>query len=291
MGELSALTSAAFWASASVIYAHYVKNISAIILNFAKGILAVLFIYIAVLILPQYSFGNIKTDGIIILLVAGSLGIGLGDSFYFVSLRFIGARLSLLIQLSSPPLAAMFAFILYEEKISFVAVSGIFITLLGISWVLTEKNENVIKKVDLLKGILFSAFASVSSALGIVYAHNAMQVHTQDPMVAAFYRLMGGNLVLIVLIFFRLSKTSYSNLFKKRTFSFIALASFFGTFISIWLQQVALQKIPAGIAQTLFSTSPLFVIPISVFMGERITPRSVLGVLFSIVGIYILFVN
>ena len=291
MGQISALISAFFWASSSVIYARYVKNISAIILNLTKGVLAASFIFIILFFMQDSSLTAIKVNGIFILMIAGLLGIGLGDTFYFMSLRHIGARLSLLIQLSSPPLAALFSFVLYNEKISFLAIFGIFITLLGISWVLTEKTNIETDKSNRLKGIIFSVIASICSAFGIVYAHNAMQFHTQDPMVAAFYRLMGGNFVLLVMLFFRLSKPSFQNLFKRRTFFLVTLASFFGTFISIWLQQIALKNIPAGVAQTLFSTSPLFVIPISIFLGEKISIRSILGVIVAIIGIYILFIN
>jgi len=62
-------------------------------------------------------------------------------------------------------------------------------------------------------------------------------------------------------------------------------AAFFGTYLAIWLQQTALKFTAAGIAQTLAATSPLFVLPIAVWLGELVTVRAVLGVLVAIAGI------
>jgi drug/metabolite transporter (DMT)-like permease len=69
----------------------------------------------------------------------------------------------------------------------------------------------------------------------------------------------------------------------------IAIAAFGGTYLGIWLQQIALKLSPAGIAQTLLATSPLFVLPIVALLGEKITLRATVGVSIAIAGIALLF--
>ena len=64
---------------------------------------------------------------------------------------------------------------------------------------------------------------------------------------------------------------------------------FIGTFLGIWLQQISLKYTAAGVAQTLFATSPLFVIPIVIFTGERVSLRAILGAMLSLVGVGLLF--
>ena len=59
--------------------------------------------------------------------------------------------------------------------------------------------------------------------------------------------------------------------------------------MGIWLQQISLKYAAAGVAQTLFATSPLFVIPIVALMGERISLRAILGVVLAIVGVGFIF--
>jgi drug/metabolite transporter (DMT)-like permease len=69
----------------------------------------------------------------------------------------------------------------------------------------------------------------------------------------------------------------------------LVLAAFMGTFLGIWLQQLSLKYAVAGIAQTLSSTSPLFVLPIAILLGEQVSPRAWFGVLVTLAGIAILF--
>jgi drug/metabolite transporter (DMT)-like permease len=52
---------------------------------------------------------------------------------------------------------------------------------------------------------------------------------------------------------------------------------------------VALRFTSAGIAQTLFSTSPLFVLPLAAWSGEWVSARAVLGAVVALVGVALLF--
>ncbi len=69
----------------------------------------------------------------------------------------------------------------------------------------------------------------------------------------------------------------------------IFFAAFAGTYLGIWLQQTAIKFTAAGIAQTLGNTSPLFVLPIAIWMGEQVSLRAILGVAITIGGIGLLF--
>jgi len=68
----------------------------------------------------------------------------------------------------------------------------------------------------------------------------------------------------------------------------IVFATFTGTYLGIWLQQTSLKLTNAGIAQTLLATSPLFVLPIAAWRGEKISIRAIVGVLVAFVGIGLL---
>jgi drug/metabolite transporter (DMT)-like permease len=69
----------------------------------------------------------------------------------------------------------------------------------------------------------------------------------------------------------------------------VLVATVVGTYVGNSLQQFSLKFTSAGVTQTLLSTSPLFVLPIAVWMGEKISPRAVGGVLLALVGIALLF--
>jgi drug/metabolite transporter (DMT)-like permease len=75
---------------------------------------------------------------------------------------------------------------------------------------------------------------------------------------------------------------------SRQLIPIVVLAAFLGTYLGIWLQQVSFKYTAAGIAQALLATSPLFVLPIAIGLGDRVTWRAVLGVLMAIGGIWLL---
>jgi len=68
----------------------------------------------------------------------------------------------------------------------------------------------------------------------------------------------------------------------------IALTAFLSTYLGIWLQQISLKYATTGISQALSNTSPLFVLPIAIALGDRVTWRAWAGVGLALGGIAIL---
>lgn len=77
--------------------------------------------------------------------------------------------------------------------------------------------------------------------------------------------------------------------FSLQVIGTIVIAAFAGTYLGIWLQQTAIKFTAAGIASTLTNTSPIFVLPIALLLGEKVSMRAIAGVLVAISGIAVLF--
>jgi drug/metabolite transporter (DMT)-like permease len=91
--------------------------------------------------------------------------------------------------------------------------------------------------------------------------------------------------------FGRAFEQEFGVLRSPRILSITIGTAFAGTYLGIWLQQTALKYAPAGIAQSLVATSPLFVIPLSLWLGERVSPRAIVGVVLALGGIWLLFMQ
>jgi drug/metabolite transporter (DMT)-like permease len=104
-------------------------------------------------------------------------------------------------------------------------------------------------------------------------------------------RLIGGIVGALILkpLFRRAEGYGYQNLNSTRRWLTVLFTVFIGTFIALWLQQISLKYTAAGVAQTLFATSPLFVLPVVAVMGEKVSLRAVLGALLAIAGVGMLF--
>ena len=111
-----------------------------------------------------------------------------------------------------------------------------------------------------------------------------------SPLWSGLIRLVAGTTIVMGLIKMQRLDRKVVELVRSPSFlTLIATTAFGSTFLAIWLQQTSLKYAETGIAQALTSTSPLFVIPFAMMMGDRISVRSVLGVLVALGGIWLLF--
>lgn len=289
-GEFAALGAAFLWALSAVVYTHLGQKISPLVLNLSKGVIALAYIAITLILQGDFLPTNINGINLGFLLVSGILGIGLGDTFYFEALNNLGARRTLLLEALAPPLAALIALLTLQEALSLTAWAGIFLTVLGVAWVISERVPGTGNKVvNPLRGISFALLSAIGQASGAVLSRAALSTTTINPLWSTLLRIVGG--VSILLLWMPLRKQSgwWQPLQSKKLLGIIAITALFSTYLGIWLQQTAIKYTATGIAQALISTSPLFVLPIALWMGEKVSFRAFLGVLVALGGIALLF--
>ena len=290
IGESAALSAAILWAISSVIYSRLGLKISPLQLNLYKGIIAIALIAITLLI-QGTALINLSTSTVILLTISGMIGIGLGDTAYFSALNSLGARRTLLLETSSPPMGALLALIFIGEQLAYSSWCGIFLTILGIAWVISERNPVDQLSVS-LQGIIWGILAAIAQALGAVISRYALIQSAVSPLESTLIRLIGGTVIVIGLLFFPLTKqTKMQWQISRRSLGVIAIAAFGSTYLGIWLQQISLKFAPTGIAQTFLATSPLFILPIVALQGEKISLRAILGVVVSVAGIALMFIR
>ncbi|MEG4287612.1 DMT family transporter [Microcoleus sp. C2C3] len=287
MGEIAALSAAFVWALASTIWQRVGQQIPAVVLNLLKGAIALFMLLATVLILGR-SLPAINPHILAMLLISGALGIGIGDTAFFLVLKYLGARRTLLLETLSPPLTALFSLIFLQENLSPIACTGILLTICGVAWVIAERTaETTLPSKHLWQGLAISLLGQTSHAAGAVLSRAAFTQIDIDPLWTAALRLSGG--LAVMLCFLNPTNLdTFQQLKAPKILGAIILAAFLGTYLGIFLQQTALKYAPAGIAQALISTSPLFILPLAVLAGERVSLRAVVGVVAAIGGISLL---
>ncbi len=291
-GELAALSAAFLWAMATVVYGLLGQKIPPLQLNIYKGLISIILILVTLLLSAKIAV-EFDTRVTLILLISGVIGIGIGDTAYLNALKILGARRTLLIESLAPPLAAILALVFLREQLAAIAWCGIVLTVLGVAWVIAERTSDSASNASNLRiGILLALLAALCQATGAVISRFALVTSTIDPLWSALWRLVGGTLILLPLVLIprRNSGDSISVSWSLKLVAAIIFASVIGTYLGIWLQQTAFKFSPAGIAQTLLATSPLFVLPFAMGMGEKISLRAILGVLIALLGVSLLFV-
>ncbi len=290
-GELAALSGAFLWALASIIYSRLGQRIPPLELNLLKGVLAIAMLALT-LLLSGESASHLDPKALQLLLLSGALGIGLGDTAYFESLNCLGARRALLLGVLTPPLTAFIALAFLGEGLTAGAWLGVGLTVCGVAWVVTERVPVTSQRAaNLWRGAGFGLLAALAGASGAVLSRAALTQTDVSPLWSSLLRLLAGAVSLLVWI--PLKRQPVAGWLKgstsPRLWGVILFATFVGTYLGIWLQQTALKHTDAGIAQTLFATSPLFALPVSIWLGERVSLRSTLGAGVALAGVGLLF--
>lgn len=288
-GEIAALAAALFWAMAAVIYRRMGGTIPPLVLNGFKGTLAVALLALTIVLtatpLPRAGLHAWGT-----LLLSGAIGIGLGDTAFFAALNAMGERRTVLtVETLAPPLTVLLGALILREFLSLPACVGILITLAGVAWVLAEQKRGDARARPWRRGVLPGVVAALCQALGGVFSRSVVAGDGMHPLWSAAARLLGGLLFVAVVLGIRPHHIERAALARRRMLIPLVTATFFGTYLAIFLQQLSLKYTRAAITQTLISTSALFIIPFVALHGEKVSLRAVCGSLIALAGITVLF--
>lgn len=292
LGEFAAIGAAVVWAVATWIYSQFSHQFSAMQLNIIKGVLASTMMLLVMPFMPMPAI-ELKSSYVLILGISGVIGIAIGDSAYFASLKRIGAGKTLLLESLAPPLSGVLALMFLGTALGFQSWLGVVITTVAVTAVVFQPNGNGNEKTS-LSGIGFGLVASVCQATGVVISHFALVQGDLPPLLGAFIRLTIGVAVVACLVPLLEKKPYRSMVEQGRTMKAVSwywliAAIFVGTFLALWLQQIALKHANPAVAQTLIATSPLFILIIYAVRGEQISRRSVVGTLCALLGISLFF--
>ncbi|MBT9313634.1 DMT family transporter [Leptothoe kymatousa] len=287
-GEIAALSAAGLWAFATLMFGRLGKQLPPLVLNLVKGAMAIGLIVLT-LAVRQQLLASLPIRSVVLLLVSGVVGIGLGDTAYFATVNALGARRALLLEMLAPPMAALMSLIFLQEQLAVVAWVGMALTIGGIVWVVSERSPKA-EGTGSPMGVIFGIMAALGQSIGSVLSRAALADTVVDPLWSSLLRLSAGLVCIGGLLLWRRQTVAPNGIrFSSRLLGGVAIAAFFGTYLAIWLQQIALKHSPAGIAQSLLATSPIMVLPMALIIGERVTPRAICGAVVALLGIWLLF--
>ncbi|MEO8399116.1 MAG: DMT family transporter [Ignavibacteriaceae bacterium] len=293
LGELSALLTAVLWSGTSLAFSSAAIKIGPLQLNINRMILASIFLFATIFIL-NFSL-NISSNQIIYLSISGIIGLVFGDSFLFKAYQLIGARISMLLMALSPAMSAFLAYIFLDESLTFWGIIGMIVTILGIAFVVLERNEQLDKKFSIKKtGIFYGILGALGQAAGLIFAKLAFQESEVDKMSATFIRLISSVALMlpaaIIIRRYRNPITLYKNNLKALGATLIG--TILGPYLGITFSLVAIDNTKVGIAATLMSTMPIIMLPMVKYIyKETLSWRSITGAFIAVAGVAILFLR
>lgn len=272
-------------------------------LNNFRLILATLIIGIVSIFVGFENFTEIftasYTNAWLWLGISGIIGLTIGDYFAFAMYRILGARIGSVLTTFAPAAALILGSLIIDEHISFIGIIGIAITITGVNFVSLGKSER--EKIpdhghgSIAFGILAGILAALCQGAGLVLAKKGLMSHSTlplNPIHATFIRLIAASSSLIVFTMLRgQSKETFLPILnnKNNGLKFAITGTIFGPVLGVCLSLFTVALIDPSVAQTIFSLVPAFAFLLSVFfLKEKITIKSILGLLVAISGVIIL---
>ena len=292
IGELAALATAFCWSITATSFEVAGKKVGSQPLNLIRLLIGSIFLMIFTFITRGIAFPiDASFEAWKWLFLSGLVGLVIGDLLLFEAFVRIGARISMLIYASVPPMSGILAYFILGESMTVMQLIGMMVTLTGIAIVILVKDSsNKVKLSHPVAGILLAFGGAFGQALGYIIGKFGLEGY--DAFAATQIRLIAGIVGFVILFSIRGNWSSFFAAFKeKRAMKFITLGSFFGPFLGISLSLLAIQHTNPGVASTLTSITPVLLIPVAVFIRkEKVHLKESLGALVAISGVAIIFI-
>jgi len=291
IGELAALATAFCWSITATSFEVAGKKVGSQPLNLIRLLIGSIFLMIFTFITRGIAFPiDASFETWKWLFLSGLVGLVIGDLLLFEAFVRIGARISMLIYASVPPMSGLLAYFLLGESMSVKQMIGMVVTLTGIAIVILVKDSgNKVKLSHPIAGILLAFGGAFGQALG--YIIGKFGLDNYDAFAATQIRLIAGIVGFSLLFTIRGNWKAFFEAFKEKTaMGYITLGSFFGPFLGISLSLLAIQYTNPGVASTLTSITPVLLIPVAIFIRkEKVHLKETLGALIAISGVAIIF--
>jgi len=293
LGEIAALVTALLWSGTSIVFTEASVRVGPIYVNVTRMFMALVYLTITLLIMNvkiDLSFNQVGN-----LAISGFAGLIIGDTFLFKAYRSIGARRSMLIMALVPPFSALMAFFFLGERLSFLGVFGILITVSGIALVILKREEKPTSnyKID-NTGIFYALIGAAGQAVGLIFAKHAFNEGEISGFLASFVRIASAVIIIYPLALFT---NRYKNPIRvymndKRALLFTAIGSVIGPYLGITFSMISISHAKVGIAATIMATVPIIMLPmVRYYYKEKLSWISIFGAVAAVSGIAILLLR
>jgi drug/metabolite transporter (DMT)-like permease len=294
-GEIAALITSLLFSIGPTYFTLAGQRVGSVIVNRVRLLLAVLFLAITHWIVYGQPLPLSATpESWFWLGLSGLIGLALGDAALFQAFVVLGTRLTMLVFSLSPVISAGVAWLFLGETLSAVQILGIAVTLGGILMVVLQRGNHSTRPRDkrqYLIGLLLALLGAIGQALGLITAKKGLGA-SFPALSGQVIRMAAGAAAiwLIPLLRGKVAITVKSLREQPRAFRHIVIATLVGPFAGVFFSLVAVQFAPVGIASTLMSLPPIFLLPISYFVfKERFGWQVILGTIVALLGVGILF--
>lgn len=301
-GELIAIVTTFCWSLGIFPFTEATRRIGAAPINQYRLLLAWVIISCILMINNRISlsglFENPQLKHFVFLGLSGIIGFTIGDYCSFTSFKLLGPKLGSLYTTFAPGAALSVGFLVLGEKINWIGIVGILVTVGGVIWLTLSKKDIAAAESAGFKrdkrGITLGIIGALCQGTGLVLSKYGMDYYAEKlPTLHAvwirlFFAFMAAFLVsLFAKRLIKNSKPIFAN--QNNAIPFMVLGTLLGPVAGVSFSLLAIQKIEVAVAQTIFALLPIVVLPVNLLVyKEKITIQSVFACATAIFGVMIL---
>ncbi len=305
IGELISIGVAFSWTATALLSEFGSKRLGNLTLNVLRMGLALLFSLVLFgMVTGSMLPPGASTEAAGWMLLSGLVGYVIGDFCLFQCYIIIGSRYGQLFMTLAPLSAALMAWVTLGQQMTEKSVIAMLVTLWGIGISVLGRGDH--HKISLrlpVNGVLYAIGAAVCQGVGLVLSKIGMDHYEVSmmaeadipewliPFSANFYRCIAGIIGFSLLLFYRDGMAPLREAVRdKKGLSVATATTIFGPFVGVGFSLMAVQYTAAGIASTLMAMTPIIIILPSYWLfHEKITWRSVIGAVISVLGVSLFF--
>ncbi len=307
VGELAGLATALLWTVTALLFAAAGRRMGVTVVNTVRILFAILLLAATHRALSGAWIPEVHSRQVLYLALSGVVGLAIGDQALLTAFVDIGPRISTLVMTTSPLFAAVFGWTVLGESLSAYGWIGMALTLGGVAWVVLERSP-LPRSIDsrlFARGIGLALIGSACQAGGLLLSKQGIghgwlsEEEFVSPQTATLIRMVFAGIGMIPLMFIyamRERRRRAAGLVPKHAgtaragYALALTGAVTGPFLGVWMSLVAADRVPLGIAQTLCSTVPVFMVPAVVLIHkERVSLRAAVGAVMAVAGSALLF--
>ena len=299
-GETMAILAALIFAWTSVFFTTAGRRLGVTTLNLMRLLGGMLLLGVTHFVVRGQLWPDASATSIAWIGLSGVVGLAIGDSALFRAFTLIGPRRSMLAMATAPVVTILVAWWLLDEALDVLALAGIAVIISGVMLAVLGRDRGGGEFADPTaavrrRGYLLATVAAAGQGLGSAFVKLGMTEGSVpvDPLAATFVRMVfaWGAYWLVVVPRHDL-RALLRPLSDRRGTVALALATFFGPYVSVYISILAIRHAEAGVAQVLLGAVPIFVLlPAWLVYRDRPSWLAAVGVGVAVAGGALLFVR
>ncbi len=273
-----------FWSGAFIAGKLSTPYIPPFTLTFLRFVIATFLLFLFIKFKEKKLYKPTKED-IPIFLFTGIIGMFGYHILFFYSLKYTTAINSSIIGSTNPIITTLLGIIILGDKLSLRKILGIFISIFGIIFTITNGKIASLGSVVFNIGDIYMILAVIMWASYSVFSKKVC--HRYKPIDLTFYSFLFCTVFLIPFVLF---ENPWSKLSVAPTSTYFAILymSIFASIIGYLIQQISIKEIGASSTNIFINLVPVFSMILStLILHEVLTTIKIVSALIIICGVYI----